>query len=288
MARRAAALADDVVAEGVVRIVCPNPGPMTLQGTNVYFVGEGPTRIMVDAGQECDGYRDALVGARDRLGIQRVQCVLITHRHHDHVGAVRLVRDVFGNNTPVLKHLADKTEQLPIDDIDRLCDGQVIESTCGRYRLSCIYAPGHTSDHMCFALTPGNILFSGDCILGGDSTAVFDDLTRYMESLMALAAREPAFQVICPGHGSIVHNPRVKIQHYIEHRLARDRQILDSLSGNGALSCDDIQRIIYGDTSGQLQSAARLVLQQHLRRLVHLGNLCENGPDLYSLPTDSQ
>lgn len=64
MARRAAALADDVVAEGVVRIVCPNPGPMTLQGTNVYFVGEGPTRIMVDAGQGADESCPGVMGRR--------------------------------------------------------------------------------------------------------------------------------------------------------------------------------------------------------------------------------
>jgi endoribonuclease LACTB2 len=112
-----------------------------------------------------------------------------------------------------------------------------------------------------------NAIFSGDCILG-EGTAVFENLYDYMRSLVAIRDLKPT--VIYPGHGNVVETPLVMIDHYIEHRNKREKQILDFLSARAGDTFEimDIVRDLYKDVATELWPAAAFNVSHHLEKLL--------------------
>jgi len=230
--------------EEILRLVAPNPGPMTLAGTNTYLYGTNPC-VVIDPGPDDVGHLGAVrVAGEERGGIG---IILLTHGHGDHAdGAERLAA------------MAAEGDSRPL--IVRPGDG---EEHCG---LRAIATPGHAPDHVCL-MAAGGVCFSGDLVLGEGSTFVPPDggsLAAYMDSLRHLQA-EP-IELICPGHGPWITDPAAKLAEYIEHREMRERRLLAAL-GRGERSRKALLAEAWSDVPEELRPAAELVMQAHLEKL---------------------
>src|SRR4051795_3134706 len=74
----------------IVRIVAPNPGPMTLEGTNTYLYGSDPC-VVIDPGPDDAGHLESiLTAAAERRGIGTI---LLTHSHGDHSNGAQALAD---------------------------------------------------------------------------------------------------------------------------------------------------------------------------------------------------
>jgi glyoxylase-like metal-dependent hydrolase (beta-lactamase superfamily II) len=221
----------------VVRVRANNPSPLTLDGTNSYVVG----RWVVDPGPADPRHLEALAAAAEG----EVEGVVLTHSHPDHAeGADRL-------SAPVT---------LP-------GDGQEV----GPFRA--VGSPGHSPDSVCLLM--GGTCFTGDTVLGTGS--VFIDpgegsLGAYLDSLRRL--RELELEVLCPGHGPYVWEPRAKLDEYIEHRLDRERRLVAALDA-GLREPEDLLDEVWSDVPSELRPAAALTLAAHLAKLREEGRLPE-------------
>jgi glyoxylase-like metal-dependent hydrolase (beta-lactamase superfamily II) len=225
----------------VLRIVAPNPGPMTLEGTNAYLYGADPC-VVIDPGSEDEGHLGAIrVAAAERGGIG---LVLLTHSHGDHAaGADRLGVEVV----------------LP-------GDGEIHGG------LRALATPGHAADHVCF-LAEGGVCFSGDLVLGLGSTIVppgGGSLAAYMNSLALLQAEE--IELICPGHGPWVTDPAAKLGEYVEHREMRERRLLAALE-RGERSRAALLAEAWDDIPLELLPMAAMAMEAHLEKLEDEGRL---------------
>ena len=225
----------------VLRIVAPNPGPMTLEGTNAYLYGADPC-VVIDPGPDDAGHIEAVRAAAGERG--GIGLVLLTHSHGDHAaGAERL-------------------------------DAEVVLPSGGEEHagLRALATPGHAADHVCF-LTADGVCFSGDLVLGEGSTFVPPDggsLAAYMESLRRVQAEAPA--LICPGHGPWVTDPAAKLAEYVEHREMRERRLLAALE-RGERSREALLAEVWDDIPAEVRPVAALVMEAHLQKLEAEGRL---------------
>jgi glyoxylase-like metal-dependent hydrolase (beta-lactamase superfamily II) len=225
----------------IARLVAPNPGPMTLEGTNTYIYGSDPCTV-IDPGPDIESHLEAVRGAADRRG--GIGLVLLTHGHGDHAdGAERLGTEVV----------------LPLDG----------EEHGG---LRAIATPGHAPDHVCL-MTADKVCFSGDLVLGTGSTFVPPEggsLAAYMDSLGKMQAQP--IELICPGHGPWIENPAAKLAEYVEHREMRERLLLAALE-RGERSREALLAEAWADVPAELRPAAEMVMQAHLDKLEGEGKL---------------
>lgn len=146
--------------------------------------------------------------------------------------------------------------------------------------LHWLHAPGHTQDHTCWYLEEENALFAGDCILGA-GTVVFEQLKQYVDSLMAMLSfwksRSVFSGVIYPGHGPVVEDGFAKIQEYLDHRQARENQILQTLGdARRPLTIPEIVQVVYDGYSDELKQVAEISVLHHLDKL-ELENVVKPG-----------
>jgi glyoxylase-like metal-dependent hydrolase (beta-lactamase superfamily II) len=242
----------------ILRIVAPNPGPMTHEGTNTYLHGSGPCAV-IDPGPEDEAHRRAILAAAAERG--GIGVILLTHTHGDHAdGAEALAADAGAES------LAD-----PIGPPATLAAGEpppVVLPGDGEEHagLRALATPGHAADHVCL-LAADHVCFSGDLVLGEGSTFVPPDggsLAAYMRSLQLLQA-EP-IELICPGHGPWIEDPAGKLAEYVEHREMRERRLLAALE-RGERSREALLAEVWDDVPEQVLPAARLVMDAHLTKL---------------------
>lgn len=266
------------VAPGVVRVTAPNGGPFTFHGTNSYLVGTGELAV-IDPGPDDPGHLAALLRA---IGGRPVTAILVSHTHRDHSPLAGQLAERTG--APLLgegPHRAARPlsigETNPLDasaDMvfmpDRaLADGDVAEGE--GWRLRAVATPGHTANHLAFALEDTGILFSGDHVMAWSTTIVAPpdgSMADYMASLDRLLQREDA--VYLPGHGGPLANPPAFVRGLRTHRKLRERAILERVV-QGDSSIRDIVAAIYRDTDPRLHGAAGLSV------LAHLEDLCARG-----------
>jgi glyoxylase-like metal-dependent hydrolase (beta-lactamase superfamily II) len=236
----------------IERLVAPNPGPMTLEGTNTYLYGADPCTV-IDPGPDDEGHRETiLAAARERGG---VGLVLLTHGHGDHADGAQTLA------TAVVELRATETgggARAP----------RVVIPLGGEEHggLRVLATPGHAADHVCL-LTADRVCFSGDLVLGEGSTFVPPDggsLAAYMDSLRLLQA-EP-IELICPGHGTWIEDPAAKLAEYVEHREMRERQLLAALE-RGERSKGALLAEAWSDVPEELRPAAAMVMDAHLQKL---------------------
>jgi glyoxylase-like metal-dependent hydrolase (beta-lactamase superfamily II) len=225
----------------VLKIVAPNPGPMTLEGTNTYLFGADPC-VVIDPGSEDSGHLDAIRAAAGERG--GIGLVLLTHSHADHTaGADQLGAEVV----------------LPAGG----------ETHAG---LRAIATPGHAADHVCFLSAQG-VCFAGDLVLGLGSTIVppgGGSLAAYMNSLALLRAEE--IDLICPGHGPWITDPDAKLAEYVEHREMRERKLLAALN-SGERSRAALLAEAWSDTPVELLPMAAMAMEAQLEKLEGEGRL---------------
>jgi glyoxylase-like metal-dependent hydrolase (beta-lactamase superfamily II) len=230
------------VGVDVERLTAPNPGPMTLEGTNTYLVGREPA-VVIDPGPDEPDHLDAVRRAAEARG--GVGTVLLTHRHGDH---------------------SDGIAALGVEPAHPR-DGETVAG------LTAIATPGHSADHLCFLVD--DACFTGDLILGEGSTIVGPremggSLADYMRSLGRLRALD--LTVLYPGHGPEVRDPRAKIDEYIEHRLMRERRLVAALE-RGERSRAALLAEVWDDVPQELRGAAAIAMQAHLEKLEEEGRL---------------
>ena len=219
------------VAPMVRRVVARNPSAFTFHGTGTYIIGTGKVAV-IDPGPDLPEHVDALMNA---IGDEEVTHLLVTHTHLDHSPAARHLKAATGAKTYGYgPHGSGKLEQgVKVEeggDFDfapdvQIRDGDVIEGD--DWSVECVYTPGHTSNHMCFALREQRALFSGDHVMGWSTTVVSPpdgDMRQYIASLEKLLARDDA--VYWPTHGGPIEAPGPFVHAYLEHRRERVRQIL--------------------------------------------------------------
>jgi glyoxylase-like metal-dependent hydrolase (beta-lactamase superfamily II) len=245
----------------VVRILAPNAGPFTLEGTNTWIVGTDPS-VVIDPGPDDPGH---ILAVADEA--EPVAAVLLTHHHPDHAPGARRLADVTGAS--VLAYAPEEHET-------RLAPDEVVEA--GDVRLRAIHTPGHTPDHLCFLAEPDGRLFTGDTVLGR-GTSMIDppegDMAAYVRSLESLRDLEPS--VIYPGHGPVVFTPKGKLDHYLRHRARREESILEAV-GRGRRTPAEIVPEVYAAEAPEAMYpvAARSVLA-HLLKLEREGVVARTG-----------
>ena len=263
----------------VGRVLGLNPGMMTGPGTNTYLVGRRDP-ILIDTGVGEPGYVPLLEGYLAERGWPRPARVIVTHRHRDHLGGVAQLRARFPG-LAVAKMIHRDTE-LP-DPIDDLRDGQTVKGD--GVTLVPVYTPGHASDHLCYHLLEENAVFTGDVVLGGSTTVIPSgdgDLTDYMASLRRLQAL--GVTRIYPAHGPVIEDAQGRIAEYIEHRLLRERQILDALD-EGLDTIPAIVTRVYADVPEKLHPVAAQSVDSHLRKLAREGRVREDVVAAGSAPS---
>ncbi|KAK1457891.1 metallo-beta-lactamase superfamily protein [Colletotrichum cuscutae] len=235
-----------------IRILGGNPGKFTLQGTNTYLVGTGSRRILIDTGE---GKPSWIAAVKSTLEQEKatVEKVLITHWHHDHTGGIQQLLEL----SPSSEVFKNQPEEGQSD----ISDGQkfVVDGVS----LTAVFTPGHTVDHMAFVLEEEDAMFTADNVLG-QGTAVFEDLTIYLNSLERMQSlfKGRAY----PGHGPVIDNGPSKIQDYINHRKAREEQVIRTLrtarQGSNiegdpyAWTVMELVKVIYADVPEELHIPA--------------------------------
>ncbi|KAF2399839.1 metallo-beta-lactamase domain-containing protein [Trichodelitschia bisporula] len=246
----------------VIRILGGNPGKFTLQGTNTYLIGRGPSRILIDTGEGKPAWATTLASVLASENAS-LEAVIVTHWHPDHVGGIADARWI-SPGTTVYKNQ-------PREGEEDIADGQ--RFTVDGATLRAFHSPGHTTDHMALVLEEEDAMFTGDNVLG-HGTSVFEDLATYVDSLrrMGQAVGGRGY----PGHGPVIEDCRAKIGEYIRHREMREKEVLEVL-GRGAegeaLTSMDLVHIIYQDVPENLHFAAARGVVQVLGKLTAEGKL---------------
>ena len=246
----------------------------------MYLVGNGRSRILVDAGEGKDEDLPLLLKTMDENGCEGLSDVVITHYHHDHTEGIKHLRAHFGPDLNIWKLPWapgvlvpwQKVEHGPSFDmtalgVKMLCDGQELK-TAGA-TLAALATPGHCIDHCCFRLLEEGALFSGDHVLGG-SSGVFEDLQAYMRSLDRTLEALPkgGGGRIYPGHGVVVQDGHKGVCDYIANRKMREKQVMDALGGRRmGLSPYGIVKAVYPSLSVTLRLAASSNVERTLLKL---------------------
>lgn len=238
-------------------LTAPNPGPLTLSGTQTYLIGE---TAVLDPGPDITSHLEAI-----RAAMPRLETILITHRHGDHAPGAVPLKGMTGARIVAPENV------LSDDVVDvRVHGGELL--TIEGESIEVIATPGHTNEHVCY-LTANGDLFTGDTILGEGTTAIFPPdghMGDYLRSLELLRSKNP--KRIYPAHGPVRDDAVALIGEYIEHRLLRERQVLEAVE-SGARTVEEMRARIYPELDERLHKAAQIQIEAHLIKLREEGRV---------------
>ena len=269
------------VAPGIRRIIAHNPGPFTFRGTGTYVIGEGEVAV-IDPGPDLAEHIDALLAG---LSGERVTHILVTHTHRDHSPAAAAVKK--GTGAPTYgfgPHAGGKRGEAAVEeggDWDFAPDIVVRDGDeiAGRgWRFEAVHTPGHTSNHLCFALPDSGVLFSGDHVMGWSTSVIAPpdgDMAAYMASLDKLLQRRDA--VYWPTHGPAITEPKTHVRAFIAHRREREAGIVECLEA-GVGRIDAMVERLYVGLDPNLRRPAGRSVQAHLIDLIGRGVAASDGP----------
>lgn len=273
----------------VSRVVAENPSKFTYKGTGTYIIGRSDV-VVVDPGPNLDSHREALQRALEGC---RVQGIVVTHCHSDHVPLTHWLAETTGARTygfgphprpeptDAFDDDSDGDDEPATDDTTEgerehidfdftpdtaVHDGETFLTVDG-WSLTAIHTPGHTSNHLCIHLDAENALFTGDHIMGWSTTVVSPpdgDMADYMRSVNKLIARNDA--VLYPTHGNPIRDPAPFLAAYLAHRVERENQIIELL-GRGPSTIRAIVEVLYADVRRELHKPARRSVLSHLLKL---------------------
>jgi len=278
------------LSTNVIRILGGNPGKFSLQGTNTYLLGQGPSRILLDTGQGIPSWKLHL-SAILKAQAATVSICLLSHWHHDHIGGISDFQSVCPDakvykNSPALNPdgILNAVDVLDIED------GQTFstDEDGATFAVKALHCPGHTKDHMAFVITESTDLkekgamFTGDNVLG-HGTAVFEDLATYLSSLHLMSQTIGSGAQAYPAHGALLDDGQATIEMYIKHRQQREDEALRVLKTGRADEASsekpgvetvvrewdsmEIVKVIYKDFPENLHVPAETGLLQVLKKL---------------------
>jgi glyoxylase-like metal-dependent hydrolase (beta-lactamase superfamily II) len=275
----------DLASPLIRRVIAHNPGPFTYLGTGTYIVGRGEVAV-IDPGPDLPAHLDAILAA---TAGERVTHILITHHHLDHSPlarplAARTGAPVYGcavNKPPVADAVGLEAGYDDFTPDISVCGGAVIEGA--GWTIEAIPTPGHTSNHICYALIEENALFSGDHVMGWSTTVVTPpdgDMGAYMASLEKVRARR--FSTLWPTHGPPITEVEPFLAAYAEHRREREAQILARLAA-GETRIKVMVPTLYAAVDQRLWPAAAHSVLAHLIELARTRRVtCEGEPRMES------
>ncbi|RNL83300.1 MBL fold metallo-hydrolase [Halostreptopolyspora alba] len=256
--------------------LCPNPGPMTLDGTNTWTLREPGARsvIVVDPGPHDERHLERVARTVQEQGAQ-VAVALLSHHHDDHTGGARYFAELTG---------------APVRALDPdlcaggapLTDGETV--TVDNLEVRVIATPGHTRDSLSFHVPADEVVLTGDTVLGRGTAVIADDggLADYMDSLYRLRELTHSADVraLLPGHGPICTEPALRLSEYISHREDRMSQVTDAVVA-GDRTPEEIVARVYADIDPAVRPAALSSVRAQLRYLAKRGDIpAELGEEL--------
>jgi len=261
------------VAPGVRRIVANNPGPYTFLGTNTYVVGSGEVAV-IDPGPADERHLKAVA---DAIKGERLAYILITHSHRDHCDGARGLQALAGGEIaafgPTGTERGASALGLSYDFVDpsfvpdrKLEDGDTVKGHS--FALDVLHMPGHAPDHLCFALVGKRTVFTGDHVMGWNTTVIAPpegNLGMFLASLERLMQRHD--KMFLPAHGGRIQTPQRVVRAYIMHRKWREQTILACLD-DGVCTIPRIVERLYGALDAELKEAAALSVLAHLEHLI--------------------
>jgi glyoxylase-like metal-dependent hydrolase (beta-lactamase superfamily II) len=272
------------VIPGVRRILCNNPGPFTYKGTVSYIVGTGKVAI-VDPGPDDAAHVKALL---DAVRGETVTHILVTHTHRDHSPATPAIKAATGATVYAEGphrpsrdvHLGEAPRLDASGDFDfrpdvALRDGDMVAGD--GWSIEAVTTPGHTKNHMAFALRERNAMFIGDHVMAWSTSIVAPpdgSMSDYMASLDKLARRGETTYL--PGHGGLINDAPVFVAQYIAHRKGRENSILARLA-KGEADIPSLVRAIYIGIDPRLVAGAGLSVFAHLEDMVVRGLVASDG-----------
>ncbi len=275
------------VAPGVRRIVVNNPGPYTFLGTNSYVVGSGEVAV-IDPGPADLSHLEAIAAA---IKGERLTHILITHSHRDHCDGARGLQALAGGKIaafgPTGTARGAGAPGLSYDFVDpdfvpdrKLADGDTVRGK--DFALDVLHMPGHAPDHLCFALVGKRTMFTGDHVMGWNTTVIAPpegDLAQFLASLERLMQRHD--KMFLPGHGGRIQTPQRVVKAYIMHRKWREQTILACLE-DGICTVPRIVARLYGTLDAGLKEAAALSVLAHLEYLIDRDLVAAEGANALS------
>ncbi|UCD83979.1 MAG: MBL fold metallo-hydrolase [Deltaproteobacteria bacterium] len=279
-----------VIYPSVHLLPVPSVTLPTFYTTNSYLVGKSEVTL-IDPGSSKEESIETTLSYLKGLSGARLTKIIITHRHPDHIQGASAMKDATGAEIGIYesdaRFLANQPGAPPIDLT--LKDGDIID--LDSLKLEVIHTPGHASGHICLYLPDEQILFSGDLIVGIGTVIISPpdgDMKAYLDSLKRLGDYD--IKAICPGHGPLITDAPAKIQEYIDHRLMRERRVIESLEG-GEKTVRELVKEIYTDVDPQLHSLAERSVTAHLIKLETEGKVSRHpkkkGDEYFSLILDS-
>ena len=252
------------VAPCVRRVLARNPSPFSYTGTQTYIVGDGADVAVIDPGPIVEEHLDALV---EIVGDAKVAAICCTHTHRDHSPAALPLAERTGAPVIGCAPLALQDDGPRMDAAfdatyapDRVLeDGETLSGD--GWTLRAVATPGHTSNHLCFALEGTGVLFTGDHVMGWSTSVVSPpdgDMTAYMASLALLQERDDT--IYLPAHGPPVEKPRLLVRGMIGHRRQRERQIKRLLEPGPARIEEMVPQMYKGVDERLWPAAGRSVL----------------------------
>ena len=261
----------------IARLLAPNPGPFTFRGTGVYIIGAGESVAVIDPGPDLPEHIAALKRA---LAGRTVSHILVTHSHKDHSPASRPLKawcgaPIYGHGAHVeTNDVEEGGDRLFVPDV-RISDGALIAGP--DFTITGVFTPGHTSNHMCYALAEEKALFTGDHVMGWSTSVIAPpdgNMGDYLRSLEKLIARDDT--ILYPTHGSPIAEPRALLRAYLTHRRMREAQIANCLA-RGEDSIPAIVARLYADLKPALLPAASLTVLAHLEHMIEDGRVTHQG-----------
>jgi glyoxylase-like metal-dependent hydrolase (beta-lactamase superfamily II) len=270
------------ISPRIRRVVANNPSPFTLYGSGTYIIGHGDVAV-IDPGPADPSHIDAVLAA---TAGETISHVLITHTHLDHSPGYRLLRDhcdapsfAFGPHGSGIEDENVKIEEgadLDFVPTVHVRHGDILEGD--GWSVECVYTPGHTSNHMCYALREERTLFTGDHVMAWSTSVISPpdgDMRRYMESLALLLDRDDARY--WPTHGPAVLDPKPHVEAFIEHRREREAQVLACID-RGLHRIEAMVPTMYADLPEFMYGAAARSVFSAIMYMVDRGELRADGP----------
>jgi glyoxylase-like metal-dependent hydrolase (beta-lactamase superfamily II) len=275
------------LSPAIRRVVAPNPGPFTFTGTGVYIIGSGEVAV-IDPGPYDPVHEAALDAALDG---ERVSHVFVTHHHLDHSPLAHPLAEkhgakVYGFGAQNSSPAGGEVRLEAGDDIGFSPDVEIVDGqtfTGNGWTIEALHTPGHTSNHVCYALLEENVLFSGDHVMAWSTSVISPPDGHMGDYLRELArVRDRNFARLWPTHGPAVEQPSEFVQSYIDHRLARETQILEQMAA-GKTRIPEMVAAIYAEVDKRLHPAAAHSVMAHVIHLVETGRAtCDREPSLAS------